>query len=125
MNNNRFRQGDVWLANLNPSKKSEPGKVRPVLIIQSQFLLDADHSTTIVIPLTTNLIDDAEPLRIRIASEARLQHDSDLLIDQVRAIDNTRLIEGPLLNIGISKLEFVLSSLQQLFTLPSIIEEDL
>jgi mRNA interferase MazF len=124
MNNNRFRQGDVWLANLNPSKKTEPGKVRPVLIIQSQFLLDADHSTTIVIPLTTNLIDDAEPLRIRIPTEARLQHDSDLLVDQVRAIDNTRLIEGPLINIGVSKLQFVLSSLQQLFTLPSIIEED-
>jgi mRNA interferase MazF len=125
MNNNRFRQGDVWLANLNPSKKTEPGKVRPVLIIQSQFLLDAGHSTTIIIPLTTNLIDDAEPLRIRIATESRLQHDSDLLVDQVRAIDNTRLIEGPLINIGVFKLQFVLDSLQQLFTLPSIIEEDL
>lgn len=125
MNNNRFRQGDVWIANLNPSKKTEPGKVRPVLIIQSQFLLDAGHSTTIVIPLTTNLINDAEPLRIRIPTEARLQHDSDLLVDQVRAIDNTRLIEGPLINIGVSKLQFVLDSLQQLFTLPSIIEEDL
>ena len=125
MNNNRFRQGDVWLANLNPSKKTEPGKVRPVLIIQSQFLLDAGHSTTIVIPLTTNLIDDAEPLRIRVATDARLLHDSDLLVDQVRAIDNTRLIEGPLINIGVSKLQFVLDSLQQLFIVPSIIEEDL
>ncbi|MEK6733886.1 MAG: type II toxin-antitoxin system PemK/MazF family toxin [Pseudomonadota bacterium] len=118
MVNNRFFQGDVWLANLNPSKKTEPGKIRPVLLIQSQFLLDAGHSTTIVIPLTTNLIDQAEPLRIRIAAESRLQHNSDLLVDQVRAIDNSRLIEGPLLNIGASRLQLVINSLQQLFTYP-------
>lgn len=119
MANNKFSQGDIWLANLNPSKKTEPGKIRPILIIQSQFLLDVNHSTTIIIPLTTNLIDDAEPLRIRIPAEARLQYDSDLLIDQVRAIDNSRIIEGPLLNIGISRLQFVINSLQQLFILSS------
>lgn len=121
---NKFSQGDVWLANLNPSKKTEPGKIRPVLIIQSQFLLDVNHSSTIIIPMTTNVIDDAEPLRIRIHAEARLQHDSDLLVDQVRAIDNSRLIEGPLLNIGIERLQFVVHSLQQLFILSSTIKED-
>lgn len=125
MTKNKFFQGDIWLANLNPSKKTEPGKVRPILIVQSQFLLDANHSTTIIIPLTTNLIDDAEPLRIRICAEARLQHDSDLLVDQVRAIDNSRLIEGPLLNIGSSRLQFVIQSLQQLLILPSILKEDI
>lgn len=121
--NNKFSQGDIWLANLNPSKKTEPGKVRPVLIIQSQYLLDVGHSTTIIIPLTTNLIDDAEPLRIRITAEERLQHDSDLLVDQVRSIDNSRLIEGPLLNIGISRLQFTIDSLQQLFALPLTVKK--
>ncbi len=121
--NNKFSQGDIWLANLNPSKKIEPGKVRPVLIIQSQYLLDVSHSTTIIIPLTTNLIDDAEPLRIRIPAEKRLQHDSDLLIDQVRAVDNSRLIEGPLLNIGISRLKFTIESLQQLFAVPLTVKK--
>jgi len=115
--NNKFFQGDIWLANLNPSKKTEPGKVRPVLIVQNQYLLDAGHSTAIIIPLTTNLIDDAEPLRIRIPAEERLQYDSDLLVDQVRAVDTSRLIEGPLLNIGVSRLKFTIESLQQLFAL--------
>lgn len=125
MNNTKFFQGDIWLANLNPSKKTEPGKIRPVLLVQSQFLLDTNHSTTIIIPLTTNLIDDAEPLRIRIAAEGRLQQDSDLLVDQIRAIDNSRLIEGPLLNIGASRLRFVINSLQQLLILPSVIKADI
>lgn len=115
---NKFKQGDIWLANLNPSKQSEPGKVRPVLIIQNQDLLDVCHSTTIVIPLTANLIDDAEPLRIRINKEKKLEKDSDLLIDQIRAIDNTRMIGKKLLNIGSKKLKLVLESLNQIIDFP-------
>ena len=92
----RIEQGAIWLANLNPGKGSEPGKTRPVLVVQSQTLLDAGHPSTLVIPLTTNLVDDAEPLRVRVTSFARLKHDSDLLIDQLRAIDNRRLTSGPL-----------------------------
>jgi mRNA interferase MazF len=107
-------QGDIWLANLNPNKNSEPGKIRSVLIIQNQNLLDVGHGTTIIIPLTTSLIDDAEPLRIRINAEKQLKMDSDLLLDQVRAIDNSRFIGGPLLNIGNTKLKYVLESLKQL-----------
>ena len=94
-----YNNGEVWLANLNPGRGTEPGKVRPVLILQNQALLDADHPSTIVIPLTTNLVDDAEPLRLRLTAQGRLDKDSDLLMDQLRAIDNKRLIEGPLLRL--------------------------
>lgn len=91
------RRGSVWLANLNPRRGTEPGKIRPVLIVQSQALLDAEHPSTLVIPFTTRLTDDAEPLRLRIAAQAGLDKDSDLLLDQLRAIDNKRLTQGPLL----------------------------
>jgi mRNA interferase MazF len=91
--------GTIWLANLNPQKGTEPGKTRPVLILQDQPLLDAGHPSTIIIPLTTNLIDDAEPLRIRIKAQEKLVRDSDLLIDQVRAIDNRRITSGPIANL--------------------------
>lgn len=90
------KRGSVWLANLNPRRGTEPGKTRPVLIVQSQALLDADHPSTLIVPLTTRLIEDAEPLRIRLPAHGRLKKDSDLLLDQLRAVDNARLIEGPL-----------------------------
>jgi len=61
--------------------------------------LEARHPSTIVIPLTTNLVEDAEPLRIKIPAQGLLEKDSDLLIDQARAIDNQRLIKGPLLQL--------------------------
>jgi mRNA interferase MazF len=91
-----IEHGTIWLANLNPQKGTEPGKTRPVLILQDQALLDAGHPFTIIIPLTTNLIDDAAPLRVRIRAREQLTRDSDLLIDQIRAIDNRRLTSGPI-----------------------------
>lgn len=93
----RLKHGEIWLANLNPTRGTEAGKCRPVLIVQNQALLDAEHPSTLIVPLTTNLIDDAEPLRLRIKKKNKLEKDSDLLIDQIRAIDNKRLIEGPFL----------------------------
>jgi len=91
------KRGSVWLANLNPGRGTEPGKVRPVLIVQSQALLDAEHPSTLVVPLTTRLIEDAEPLRLRITAQSELEQNSDLLLDQLRAIDNKRLVQGPLM----------------------------
>ncbi len=99
--------GEVWLANLNPGRGTEPGKIRPVLIIQNQALLDAEHPSTLIIPLTTTLVDDAEPLRLRVVAQRTLHKDSDLLVDQLRAIDNKRLIEGPLLRLDDQKLKQV------------------
>jgi len=93
-------RGEVWLADLEPRRGTEPGKTRPVLIVQCQALLDAGHPSTLIIPLTTNVIDDGEPLRVRVPAGDRLRRDSDLLIDQLRAIDNRRLVQGPLTRLA-------------------------
>jgi len=106
-------QGEIWLANLNPGRGTEPGKIRPVLILQNQALLDAQHPSTLIVPLTTNLIDDAEPLRLRIAAQGRMEQDSDLLVDQLRAIDNKRLIEGPLVRLGDDLLKRVFQAVAE------------
>jgi len=100
----QFKHGEIWLANLNPGRGTEPGKVRPVLLVQNQALLDVKHPSTVIIPLTTNLVDDAEPLRLRVMARDGLERDSDLLVDQLRAIDNKRLVGGPLLQLDIGSL---------------------
>ncbi len=92
----KIRHGSIWLANLNPRRGTEPGKTRPVLIFQNQDLIDAGHPSAIIIPLSTKLIDDAQPLRLRVTARESLKKDSDLLIDQLRAIDIARLTKGPL-----------------------------
>ncbi len=87
-------RGELWLTNLNPVKKNnEMGKVRPVLILQNDELNHSEYPTTIIIPLTTSLIDDAEPIRFRVERREKLLEDSDLVITQIRSIDNDRFIE--------------------------------
>lgn len=109
-----LNHGEIWLANLNPPNRTEPGKTRPVLIIQTQALLDAGHPSTLVIPLTTNLIDNAEPLRVRVIAGNKLKNDSDLLMDQIRAIDNKWLMEGPLYTCDEDFLKKVRECLQEI-----------
>lgn len=101
------KTGEVWLANLNPSRGTEAGKIRPVLILQDQALLDISHPSTLIAPLTTNLIEDAYPLRVRISVQGKLEKKSDVLIDQLRAIDNKRLVEGPLTLLSKKQLDLV------------------
>ena len=110
----KLNYGEIWLANLNPSKGTEPGKTRPVLIIQTQALLDIKHPSTLIIPLTTNLIDNAEPLRVRVKADGGLEQDSDLLIDQVRAIDNKRFLEGPLLKCEEGLIKRILECVREI-----------
>jgi len=86
-----YRRGSIYLANFNPSKGSEAGKIRPCLVMQSDLLNDAGHPSTTVIPLTTKLIDDAEPLRFRINARDKLEKNSDVMLDQTRTIDNRRI----------------------------------
>ena len=107
----KLEHGAVWLADLNPRRGTEPGKTRPVLIIQSQALLDAGHPSTLIIPLTTRLIEGAEPLRLRLSARDRLDRDSDLLIDQIRAIDNQRLVTGPLTLLGAEEMSRIYSAI--------------
>jgi len=110
-------RGEVWLANLNLRRGTEPGKTRPVLIVQAQALIDAGHPSTLIVPLTTNLIDDADPLRIRVHAQSSLRRNSDLLIDQLRAIDNCLLVKGPLSHLDEATMERVVAALREVLDL--------
>lgn len=113
-----LKKGQIWLANLNPSKGTEPGKTRPVLILQAQALLDVQHPSTLIIPLTTNLVKHAYPLRVRINAQDKLEKNSDLLIDQLRAIDNKRLVQGPLAVIEQEQLVLIYEAVCEVMGMP-------
>ncbi len=99
-----FRRGAIHLANFNQSRGTEAGKIRPCLILQSDLLNDAGHPSSTVLPLTTQLIDDAAPLRFRITARGQLQSDSDVMIDQARTIDNTRITSQALMTLDRNEL---------------------
>lgn len=88
----KIKQFDIWIADLEPQRGTETGKVRPVLIAQIN-LLNNEHPSTIVCPITTNVEKESEILRVHIKKgTSNLKIESDIMIDQIRAIDNRRLL---------------------------------
>jgi len=87
----KIKQFDIWLADLNPSRGTESGKTRPVVIIQTDLLNDS-HLSTIICPITTNIQPEIELLRVHLKKN-QLDKPSDILVDQIRAIDNKRLLQ--------------------------------
>lgn len=89
-----MRQFEIWLANLNPSLGTEPGKIRPVVVIQTNLLNQLDHPSTLILPISSNLTSDVNILRVRLSpGKNGLEKDSEILIDQIRALDNRRFLE--------------------------------
>jgi len=89
----KAKQFEIWIADLNPTIGTEPGKVRPVIIIQTD-LLNKHHPSSIICPITTNVRKESEILRVHLKKGCcGLEEGCDIMIDQVRAIDNKRLIK--------------------------------
>ena len=88
-----IKQFEIWIADLNPQIGTEPGKTRPVLVVQTNLLNKIPHPSTLVCPITTNVKKDADILRVNLKKGmANLQQNCDIMIDQIRAIDNKRLV---------------------------------
>ncbi len=85
----KLKQYDIWLADLNPRIGTEPGKTRPVVIVQTD-LLNEFHPSTLVCPVTSKVNKDIQLLRVHL-KKGQLTKASDILVDQIRAIDNIRL----------------------------------
>ena len=80
----------VYVVDLAPRVGSKPGKQRPCVAIQPTEFSAAGLSSTVILPISTQLVDDAFPLRVRIPSgTAGIARESDILIDQILAWDNT------------------------------------
>jgi mRNA interferase MazF len=88
-----IRKFHVYTADLNPKFGTEPGKIRPVVVVQTNLLNQA-HPSVIICPITTRVNRHAKILRIHLKEgEAGLKRDSDIIVDQIRAIDKRRLSE--------------------------------
>ncbi|MBI2338892.1 MAG: type II toxin-antitoxin system PemK/MazF family toxin [Deltaproteobacteria bacterium] len=81
----------IYIVDLEPRVRSKPGKTRPCLAIQPDQASEAGLTSTVAIPLTSKVLpQDAYPLRVRIRKGlCNLKVDSDLMIDQILAWDNS------------------------------------
>ena len=87
-----YSRGEIHLTNFNPAKGGEMGKLRPALIMSDREENDI-LDTIIVIPLSTVIEQNALPYRYTVSKRQQLHKESDLCINEIRALSKTRIKE--------------------------------
>lgn len=79
---------------MNPGKGTEPGKIRPVVLVQSDFLHDLNYLSTIACPISS-LQKGVSKIRIPVDPSPinGLKKKSSIIVDQIAAVDLNRLRE--------------------------------
>lgn len=104
-----MRRGEVWVGNLNPARGGEVGKVRPVVILQADELLEVDTPLVVVLPLSSRADGPGASgfLHVPIPARDRLLMPSLVLVEQPRTLDRRRVVDGPLTTLTPSELRAV------------------
>ncbi|MET0643310.1 MAG: type II toxin-antitoxin system PemK/MazF family toxin [Candidatus Binatia bacterium] len=103
-----IKRGYLYVVDFNPRIRTKPGKLRPALVLQSDLVNEAGYPSTIVIPTTTRLVENAGILRFRLKKgQGGIARDSDLLLGQVIAVANESFRQeiGSLPNSVMEELE--------------------
>jgi mRNA interferase MazF len=104
----QVKQGHLYIVDFNPRIKTKPGKLRLALVLQSDLVNEAGYPSTIVLPTTTRLVENAGILRYRLKKgEGGIARDRDLLLGQVIAVANESFRQeiGSLPNSMMEELE--------------------
>jgi mRNA interferase MazF len=86
-----MKQGEIWYADLNPTKGSEQSGLRPVVILSGNLLNNHLH-VVIVAPLTTK-VKNYKGNPVLIPSKINgLKSESELLVFHIRSVSKDRLV---------------------------------
>ncbi len=86
-----MKQGEIWFANLNPSKGSEQAGLRPVVILSGN-LLNQHLGVVIVVPLTTKIKKyKGNPVLIPTKTNG-LKAESEMLVFHIRSVSKDRMV---------------------------------
>ncbi len=86
-----MKQGEIWFANLNPSKGSEQAGLKPVVILSGN-LLNEHLNIVIVAPLTTKIKRYKGNPILKPSKVNGLKNESELLIFHIRSVSKERFI---------------------------------
>ncbi len=86
------KRGEIWLVNLDPTVGHEIRKSRPAVIIQND-IGNKYSPITIIAPLTSQRTDTVFPFEVLLTREEGLDKPSKALLNQIRAIDKSRLVK--------------------------------
>lgn len=107
-------RGGIYLGKLNPVKYNEIGKVRPVIILNSQLILDSMPPVIFMCPLSSQSQKEFSNLHYELSPRDNLKTKSYALIEHCRSISLNRIIYPRIGQLSKSELDNILNKLQRL-----------
>jgi mRNA interferase MazF len=107
-------QGEILLARLDPAKHAEIGKIRPVVILTAQFILDAGLPIVFICPLSSHSQPAASGLHVTLAPRDNLKVTSYALVEHCRSITIKRLVQPRLGQLTPHEINAILDRLQRM-----------
>ena len=107
-------QGGVYLAKLNPAKKDEVGKVRPVAVLTASVILKVQPDVVFVCPLSSQSHVAFSALHVALPPRDQLQRKSFALVEHCRSIAIHRLTMPRLAQLTDDELTAILLRLQRM-----------
>jgi len=84
-------RGEIWLADLRPTRGREQTGRRPVLILSVDFFNAGPADLIVVLPLTSTQRDI--PLHVKVKKgDGGIRNDSAILCEAIRSVSKERLI---------------------------------
>ena len=110
----RFTRCGVYLARLDPAKGAEVGKLRPVVVLTDQSLLDVSPPHVFVCPLSGRSDPDYQALHLKLPVRDGLKAESYALVEHCRAISIRRLQSERLAKLEIDEINEIIRRLHRL-----------
>jgi mRNA interferase MazF len=110
----RLTRGGVYLARLDPAKGAEVGKLRPVVVLTDQFLLDVKPAHIFVCPLSGRSNPDYQALHFSLPARDSLKVQSYALVEHCRSISIRRLQSDRLAKLEVNELNEIIRRLHHL-----------
>lgn len=107
-------RGGIYLAKLDPAKAAEVGKIRPVIILNSQEILDIAPPTIFICPLSSHSLNQFQHLHIEIIPRDSLHVISYALVEHCRAVSIKRIHFPRIAQLTHHELTLLLHRLQRL-----------
>lgn len=106
-----YRQGDIFLARLNPAKGKEPGKDRPVIIVQCDALNEIDYPTAVIVPCSS--VEMPETSIRPLIKDNCFNKNTYALLDQVRSVDTGKRFMKKIGHLSENNKKIVIESLKE------------
>ena len=110
-------RANVYLARLDPAKGAELGKLRPVVVLTDQSILDIDPPLVFICPLSSQSNSQYNSLHVTLKQRESLKVVSYALVEHCRAISRKRILSERIAQLTPSEIEMIVHRLTRLIGL--------